>query len=715
MTRDTLRFGAYRSIYGVLALVVLTLTVPSSAVHGLAVVQPQLELAAVVAAVQRGKCQSQLPALQSLSDQLGPPGARAAYLQAYCLEQTGQIPDAIAAYDAVAARYLSLASYARYAAARLAIGTEATVGSGFRNLPVAADAIDRLGEVIARRPSSALARRARLPYAEMLLTVDRPAEASKVLGDILRGSPEDAILTRAWWLLGVANERLGEIAKAQHAYVMAWWAVPDSSFAPQAMERLKALGDGVLPYPPPEARLERGKRLASFSKISEAEAEFVAVLSQSPPPLIAAEAWYHLAMVRFPSKGTVSALEQALRYSVNAGRNTFWLGEALAAVGRSAEAKAAWRRVSREHPGSLWAARSLFSLAISAEAERAWGETDRILMEIAARFPGWRIGDEARWRRGWLKYRRGRYAEAEAAFLAAVQAAPGSSRAGEALYWAAKAREQQRRDARPLLSQVAQRYPLTYVGQRARQRLGTPPPPRTQPPSALLLRDDRFHPMHEELAALGFDREAADEAEGLLESAPTLEVRRFVATHRALAGDFRASVATAEVAIEPALHGGGAADVGLWALAYPRAYWEQVNALALSAGVDPYLVLAVMREESRYDPQAISPAGAIGLMQVMPFTARALEGGEVPVQKLMQPEVNIRYGATFLGGVLKEFRGDVTLALAAYNAGPMAARRFARASRTDPDLFIANIPYLETRGYVQIVLETYGIYQWLYK
>lgn len=705
MTRSNQHQSIRRLISSTLVLAVALAMVPPSAVSGTAAPQPSAELSPVVAAVHRGECQSQLATLQSLSDQPGPPGARASYLLAYCLEQTGQITDAITAYDAAATRYRPVAPYAHFAAARLAVGTGA-----------AEDASRRLGELLARAPSTALARRVRLPYAEALLNADRPAEASKVLRDILRTSTEDATLTRVWWMLGTATERVGDSVQAQQAYAMAWWAVPDSSFAPQAIERLRVLAGGTLPPPPPEARVERAKRLAAVGKNSEAETELVTALRQTPTSAVVAEAWYRLGLVRLSSKGAIYALEQSLRYPENAARGAYWLGEALATARRGAEAKALWWRVTRGYPGSLWAARSLQSLAISAEAERAWGEVDRILGQIAAQFPGWRIADDARWRRGWLQYRRGKYRDAEATFLASVRAAPLSARASEALYWAAKAREQQRRDARPLLVQVVQRYPLTYAGQRARLRLGAPPPPRSPAPAPPPLRDVGFHPLYEELAALGFDREAADEAEAVLESAPTLEIRRFVGTRRVIAGDYYGAVAVAEGVVDHALRGGGPVDVGWWALAYPRAYWDLVSAVAASTGVDPYLVLAVMREESRYNAQAISPAGAIGLMQLMPYTARALaEGEEVPIQKLMQPEVSIRYGATYLSGVLRDFRGDVTLALAAYNAGPVAARRFARAPRHDPDLFVATIPYAETRGYVQIVLETYGIYRWLYQ
>ncbi len=689
---------------GMLVALVLALLIPGSQTGRAASFQPPADLATAVEAFQHGECQTQLPALRSLSERSDPLGARAGYLLAHCLVQVGQFTDAQVTFDEVVGRYQPLALYARFYAALLVARTDA-----------AADAADRLEELFAKAPSTPLARRTKLLYAEALVNAGRASEAAKVLRELLRGPSTDDDLAHVWWLLGQAAEGMGDRAQAVQAYAMAWWVVPRNRHVPDAIERLLTLSGGALPDPPPQARVERARRLAALKETGEAESELLNALHQNPPPSVAAEAWYQLGFLRLPSKGAVNAFEQALRYPGNSIRGLYWLGEALAAVGRSAKAKAAWWRVSREHPTSIWAARSLFALALSAEAERAWGETDRIFADIARRFPAWRIGDEARWRRGWLKYQRGKYAEAEAVLIASAQTAPGSARAAEEFYWASKAREKQGKDPRALLAQVAQRYPLTFVGQRARLRLGSPVPVRIPAPAPLRPRDDRFHAVHEELAALGFDREAADEAEALLESSPLPETRRFVAIHRARAGELRASVTAAGGATESALRGGGTIDAGWWELAYPRAYWDRVSTMAAAANVDPYLILAVMREESGYDPQAVSPAGAIGLMQVMPFTARALaEGEDVTTEKLMQPEVNIRYGATYLGAVLREFRGDVMLALAAYNAGPYAARRFARFPRKDLDLFIVNIPYAETRAYVQRVLETYGIYRWLY-
>jgi soluble lytic murein transglycosylase len=143
-----------------------------------------------------------------------------------------------------------------------------------------------------------------------------------------------------------------------------------------------------------------------------------------------------------------------------------------------------------------------------------------------------------------------------------------------------------------------------------------------------------------------------------------------------------------------------------------------VTDAAQRAGLDPYLVAAVVREESSYYPRAVSRAGARGLMQLMPATARpmadlrglAFEGGSL----LDDPRVNLDMGASFLAGLLKEF-GDPRVALAAYNAGPKRARDWWKARRTnDMEAWVEQIPYDETRQYVKRVTLSWEEYRRIY-
>lgn len=118
---------------------------------------------------------------------------------------------------------------------------------------------------------------------------------------------------------------------------------------------------------------------------------------------------------------------------------------------------------------------------------------------------------------------------------------------------------------------------------------------------------------------------------------------------------------------------------------------QHVDRSAARHGLDPHLVHAVIRAESAYNPRAVSPKGAVGLMQLMPATAH-----ELSVDDPFDPASNIEGGSSYLRRMLDRFDGNLELALAGYNAGPEAVRRFGGVP-----------PYRETRQYVERVLRTY--------
>lgn len=151
---------------------------------------------------------------------------------------------------------------------------------------------------------------------------------------------------------------------------------------------------------------------------------------------------------------------------------------------------------------------------------------------------------------------------------------------------------------------------------------------------------------------------------------------------------------------------------------YPLAFRDQIVSHTRSAGLAANLMQGLMREESALDPRARSPVGARGLTQVMPATGRqvasSLGMARFDADDLWDPDTNIRIGSTYLGRMLRTF-GHPGLAAAAYNAGPGAVSRWLeRAGNVPFDVFVEDIPYAETRGYVKRVLRSYAAYEHLY-
>ena len=151
---------------------------------------------------------------------------------------------------------------------------------------------------------------------------------------------------------------------------------------------------------------------------------------------------------------------------------------------------------------------------------------------------------------------------------------------------------------------------------------------------------------------------------------------------------------------------------------YPLAFEETITKLSRQYRIDPHLVLSVIREESRFDQDARSPAGALGLMQLMPYTAqrldRTLSVGVKGTYDILDVNNNLHLGIYYLSQLVREF-GSYPHAVAAYNAGEKAVSKWKkRGNYPSSDVFIEDIPYLETKKYVKRVLTTYFQYKRLF-
>ncbi|WP_168016936.1 transglycosylase SLT domain-containing protein [Halomonas salinarum] len=150
---------------------------------------------------------------------------------------------------------------------------------------------------------------------------------------------------------------------------------------------------------------------------------------------------------------------------------------------------------------------------------------------------------------------------------------------------------------------------------------------------------------------------------------------------------------------------------GLWDALdwrFPEAYRDDFLHWGNQRGVDPYLLMAIARRESAYNPTVVSPAGARGLMQLMPATARQVSqqlGLDDPgLYGVLKPETNIRLGSRYIKDMIARYRGNRLAATAAYNAGPTRVDRWLKDAPREFDLFVESIPFHETRQYVQAVM-----------
>ncbi|HUS08809.1 MAG TPA: lytic transglycosylase domain-containing protein, partial [Bryobacteraceae bacterium] len=162
-----------------------------------------------------------------------------------------------------------------------------------------------------------------------------------------------------------------------------------------------------------------------------------------------------------------------------------------------------------------------------------------------------------------------------------------------------------------------------------------------------------------------------------------------------------------------------AAPEKFWRLAFPLPYRSAVEMNSRLRSLDPYMVAALIRQESEFNPQALSRVKAYGLTQVMPSTGRELSR-KLGVRKftakmLFQPDINLKLGTYYLRSLLDQLGGEWETTLASYNAGKSRVLTWLNWARyEEPAEFIETIPFTETRNYVQIVLRNADVYRRLY-
>ena len=270
--------------------------------------------------------------------------------------------------------------------------------------------------------------------------------------------------------------------------------------------------------------------------------------------------------------------------------------------------------------------------------------------------------------------------------------------------------------------------PLTYPAMAAHARLlqieHAPMPPligqaRAVAPSLLPVSLPSAPAL---LSSLGLDASAEQRLARMEQQAagayPGRESQALCEMYASLSGARRQyQVGSRAVSLEVLMRPPTRAERWAWRCVYPFPYPEVVRREQQRYALPAGLVHAIMRQESAFKTDIVSPVGAQGLMQLMPNTAKRAadeSGYEGAIDDVTRPDLNVRLGAFYLGKLLKNFKGSLPLAAAGYNAGPHAVQRWLSSSGDrEADLWVARIPYRETRHYVQRVLGNLARYQYL--
>jgi soluble lytic murein transglycosylase len=596
-----------------------------------------------------------------------------------------------------------------------------------------ADAVATLADFGTRYPDSLAIKDAQVVYAGALTAEGRAPEAIALLEKDREPVRADVELG-----LGRAYAAAGQTAKAVAALRNVYYNMPVSSEADAANTELKKLAGG--PPVPLADRRTRADLLAKGRRYADAADEYRDLLDEVSP---ADRPTVQLALATALQKSGRNKDAKQILDSIPdsspeiAAQRVFLLGE----VARNTDDQDGFLRLQAQlrqmSPNSPWLEQSLLATGNMYLLKRDYDHAIDAYRELQQRFPNGNRASYAHWKVAWLSSRQGRSQEAKEGFEEQIALYPASAEVPAALYWRARYAEEDNElaKARAYYLKLSDRFRNFYYAELARRRLKVLKP-TDQVQYALL---DRVPPLNLGSKVVSSDPPADDlhvQKAQLLENGALVDfaVREIQATANIQDGTW-ALAETARLyqgsgrydrAIEVMKRGVPnyfAVDVPelprvYWEALFPKAFWEDLKRYSTQNELDPYLVASLIRQESEFNPNAISHANAVGLMQLLPVTgkkvAKDVKLHHYNASQLYTPAVNLQLGTRYFKSMVDKF-GSFEYALAAYNAGSDRVEDWlAQGKYRDPQEFVESIPFTETREYVQAILRNANVYKQLY-
>lgn len=585
-------------------------------------------------------------------------------------------------------------------------------------------------------PASPLIGRAVALQANSFLEAGQPANAIALLQQHL----SDLAVPQAELLLARASEAASDPANAAAHYQKIYIEYPLSKEASDAQAALPRY-----PVLAPRSLLERGLKLVDGGDYTRASKELTALL----PQLYGADldlARLHIAEAEYFSRDTKPAYDSLQSFNASApdseAERLYYLTECARRLDHIDQMDATLDQLSRSYPQSHWRFQALVSVANYYSAHDQPQQAEALNRTCYESFPNEPDSAQCHWKVAWAAYLQDPAGTAPM-LQDHVRRYHDSDRFTPALYYLGRIAESKSDwgAARAYYEEIDRQYPNYYYATLARERLqnasisGAPRSPEItqflagitpqnrrdpesfQPTEATKQRIERAHL----LAAAGLD----DFAEGELRFAAKVDGQPMVIAleladlaNRRDAPDqgIRYIKHYAPAYLSMSLD---SAPEKFWHLAFPMPYQHALEEYCRQQSLDPYLVAALIRQESEFNPKAVSRSNARGLTQVMPATGRqvsrqlGLRGFQTSM--LFTPETNLKIGTAYLKMLFDQLQGKWEATLASYNAGKTHVTAWlSSANFREPAEFVESIPFNETRVYVESVLRNAEVYRRLY-
>lgn len=571
-------------------------------------------------------------------------------------------------------------------------------------------------------PASLLVRRSEKLYADILSEAGDTAGALKAYQGFAEKYPSGADSVEALFQAARCREETGDGSGAALVYRNIWLNNPTSVQSKKSQEKLRQLemsGIKTAAYTPEEL-LRRASTLAARNEYSGSLQVLQLIPGEGQTAAVAARIDLRAGMSQYRLKNW----KQAEKSLVKAAGSTipgirsearFWLAKTLERQDQDERAYVMYMELAGEGKKQEFADDALMEAAGLRRSQGAYSGAAALFERVVKSYPDSKLIPRAIWEGGWSRYLAGEYGAAEGTFRSLLK---DESSREKALYWLARSLEHTSpAEVDAYYRMLVEEYPAGFYATWHRAQKG--------------LQDQRESLGQRNVLAelpqvAGFEKPRLLASLGMAE-----ESRSEMAAARKKAGDKKPLFpGLARVYLEMQDYGSAIAlfiqnrhvkwdkaSLPLWSAGYPLVHSELVAQHTAANGLSEGLIYGLIRAESGFSPAIKSPVGAIGLMQLMPATAKATarEKGAFNPQRLTVPEYNIKLGTRHFSDLMKSFNGEVIYSIAAYNAGSSAVNRWRKnTAGLKMDEFIESIPYQETRDYVKKVYASAATYRQLY-
>lgn len=644
-----------------------------------------------------------------------------AVAHAYALDH--RYGDAETAFRNAAAAGQSLSDYADYLAA------QAAVSGGHPG-----DAVALLEHFEERHPGSLFVPQAPVLLANAYLAQNDTGNALRVLQPLQAASPGMHLDIRV--AMARAYQAAGNVPAAAALYRGIYLNDALTSEAANAKLQLAAMN---VPLTPGEMK-QHADALFNAKQYSLAAGEYRA-LRQSGATLVQAdldalEIYAAVCDLRLKRLSRADVDHLPVTGDDTAALKMYLQSELARNAGNSGEHDSLVQAMLQQYPNSRWLEEALYSGGNMYLIKRDQSHAIADYSALVSHFPHSVYAPSAHWRAAWLNYRLRQMPVAARLFDEQITAYPGGTEIPGALYWRGRLYEDVEKNPAQALNYyktLNAAYVNTYYAMLGRQRMAALGAQAAVEPSGVLASVRAVEDPHlidevpeqdphlikaKLLANAALNEYIRPEIQlsptagqwGALAEAQIYQ--SFGENARALQAMKRSKVPFFSLPVAEV-------PTAYWQLVFPRPYWQSLASDAQAQGLDPYLVTSLVRQESEFNPGAVSRANAYGLMQLLPSTGKQLakQQGErhFNANELFDPTENLRLGTAYLRQNIDHYGGQVEYALAAYNAGEGPVRQWiASGDYKDIPEWVESIPYSETRDYVQSIMRNREVYRAVY-